>query len=520
MKKTLASVAGGIGLLLLLTSPFTYAISNTSVPFVVKASLGLALVVVWFVTAGRTATWLRSAFFYSSSVGLSVAFVAFLVAANFIVAKRSPTWDLTNKRVFSLSPQTTGTLAELKAPVRIIAFNEGAVPPMVESLFRRYAQVSDKLSWEFVDPRKAPDLTQRYSIRQGQPAAVLVLQTADESHTIVNLARLADPQLGEQELTNGLIKLTTIGTQKLYFLVGHGEIPLEPLGAGEEAMLASLVNLKRVLQDEGYAPEALSLTERGEVPRDASALVIAGAHSAFTPREVQLLEDYLDEGGRLLYFAESGAEPKLDALLAKYGVQVEPGTVADSKVNPEQPFVVYTPFLTEHELTSLLFKQKANVLFATTRALTLLKEGTLPDLTSVALVLTTPYAWVESDLSKEPKLDASERSGQLTLVAAITRPSNASQSARAAQARLLVFGDSDILNGTFAVEPNRNLLLNGFAWTTQQLQKISIRPPDRDLSTIDLNPERLGTIRLLALDLLPTLLMGVGLGIWFTRRAR
>ena len=47
----------------------------------------------------RLGSWARSAFFYSSSVLLGLAFLGALVAANFITAKRSPTWDLTAKPV-------------------------------------------------------------------------------------------------------------------------------------------------------------------------------------------------------------------------------------------------------------------------------------------------------------------------------------------------------------------------------------------------------------------------------------
>ena len=84
----------------------------------------------------------------------------------------------------------------------------------------------------------------------------------------------------------------------------------------------------------------------------------------------------------------------------------------------------------------------------------------------------------------------------------------------------MLFGDSDLLTGTFGYEPNRNLVMNGFAWVTQQMQKITIRPPDRDISTIDLTDEKLGTIRLLAMDIFPTLLMAIGLTIWQARRTR
>ncbi len=518
MKKTLGSVAGGIGLLLVFSSLITWLVTVGSLAlFFAKLTCGVILLVVWGVTAGdRASTWARSAFFYSSSVGLSLAFIGVLVAANFIVARRTPTWDLTAKKVFSLSPQTQNTLKELKSPVKVIAFVEGPPLEQVEDLFRKYEALSDKFTWEFKDPRKANDLTQKYQIRKGQPAAVLI---SAQSHTMLNLQRLATSQIAEQELTNGLIKLEKVGEQKLYFTSGHGEIPLDPEGSGEEAMMASLAALKRMLQDEGYAPSALSLVEGGDIPADASAVVIAGARNKFSPTEKKVLERYLDQGGRLVFFAEAQSEPDLGDLLAKYGAQIEPGIVADSKVNPEQPYIVYTPFFGEHEITKLLAKTQENVVFATARALTLLKEGTLPDLTVTPLVLTTPYAWVETALGEAPTRDAEERGGQLVLALAVARPIGATPR-RAEVARVVFFGDSDLLTGTFGYEPNRNLVMNAFAWTTTQLQKITIRPPDRDISTVDLTNEKLGTIRLLAMDVFPTLLMAIGLTIWQARRTR
>jgi ABC-type uncharacterized transport system involved in gliding motility auxiliary subunit len=453
-------------------------------------------------------------------VGLGVTFVGVLVAANFIVAKRTPTWDLTTKKVFSLSAQTENTLKNLKNPVNVIGFAEGAPPEQVESLFQRYAALSDKFTFEFKDPRKNPELTSKYLIRQGKPTAILISNGPTPTHTTLNLQRLASGQLGEQELTNGIIKLEKVGEQKLYFVAGHGEIPLDPIGEGEEAMLASLVTLKRMLQDEGYAPTALNLIQGGDIPQDASAVVIAGARNRFSDNEQKILERYLDMGGRLLYFAEAESEPGLGQLLVKYGVEIGPGVVADSKVNPDQPYIVYTPFFGEHEITAPLSKVQQNVVFATSRAITVIKNDTLPDLNVSQLVLTTPYAWVESSLGENPKRDPEERTGQQVLALAVTRPTIHMTPRRADEARVIVFGDSDILTGTFGYEPNRNLVMNSFAWATQQIQKITIRPPDRDISTIDLTNEKLGTIRLLAMDVFPTLLMAIGLTIWQARRTR
>ena len=383
-----------------------------------------------------------------------------------------------------------------------------------------FSSLREKFSYEFKDPHRTPDLTMKYQIRQGQPAAVLLSNGPTQTHTMLNLQRLGSSQLGEQELTNGILKLEKVGEQKLYFTSGHGEIPLDPVGEGEDAMLASLVTVKRMLQDEGYAPSALNLIEGGEIPADASAVVIAGARSKFSDNEKKILERYLEQGGRLLYFAEAQSEPELTELLAKYGAQLEPGIVADAKVNPEQPYIVYTPFFGDHEVTKLLRQGQQNVVFATGRAITQLKEGTLPELTVTPLVLSTPYAWVETSLGENPTRDPEERTGQLVLALAVTRKTIHNTPRRADEARVVILGDSDMLTGTFGYEPNRNLVMNTFAWVTQQLQKITIRPPDRDISSIDLTDEKLGTIRLLAMDVFPTLLMAIGLTIWQARRTR
>lgn len=520
MKKTIGSVAGGVGLLLLLfTAPLTYFTVDSIFWSIGAFALGLSGVVLWLLTTDTRSTWLRSAFFYSSSLGVTLAFVAVLIALNFIVAKRAPTWDLTSKKIFSLSAQTESTLKNLKAPVKAIAFVKEAPPESVEELFKRYSALNEKFTFEFLDPRRNPDLVQRYQIRESQPAAVLISENG--SHLIINLQRLAAAQIAEQELTNGLLKLEAVGTQKLYFLLGHGELPLDPAAQTEEAMMASLVQIKRILQDEGYAPEKLNLLEKGQVPADASAIVIAGARSKFAESELKMLEDYLALGGRLLYFAEAGAEPNTQELLAKYGLQVELGLVADSKVNPEQPYIVYTPFIGEHEISKVLMAQQANVVFPTTRGLTKLSADTLDDLTVTPLALTSPYAWIEQNIGENPQRDDGERNGQIILAAAMNRPVPASASGRRAnETRVVVFGDSDVLTGAFGVETNRNLVLNSFAWATQQVQKITIRPPDRELSTLDLDNQKLGTIRLLAMGVLPTLLLAVGLTIWNVRRAR
>lgn len=521
--KTLGKIAGGVGTLFLLTSLVTLFVTTGSVlAFAVKLGLGVALVALWALTNGdRLATLARALFFYSSSALMAVVLVTLLAAANFIVAKRGKTWDLTSKRVYSLSPQTEATLESLRDPVKVIAFTEQTAPDQVEQLFRRYQQRSDRFTYEFKDPRRHPDLAARYQIHQGQPVAVLVREATPPRHQLLNLTRLGNPQLAEQELTQGLIKLDSVGSQKLYFVVGHGEAPLEAPSDADELELANTLRVKRALEEEGYAPASLNLVERGDIPLDASAVVLAGPRTRLAEPEVTLLTHYLETGGRMLLFAEPGTgDTGLEPLCAQYGLKLEAGLVADTRVSPEQPYYVLSPFFGEHEITRPLDRAKVSVLFPVTRAVTVLREGLLAGVVPMPLVLTTPSAWLESTPTQDPEPDSGERQGQLTLAALATRGTSSVEKKRTDEARLVVFGDADVLSSAFGHDPNRNLVLNALAWATQQGQKVTIRPPDRDLSTIDLAPETISTIRLLSMDIFPTLLIGVGLAIWLTRRSR
>src|SRR5216683_5630939 len=98
--------------------------------------------------------------------------------------------------------------------------------------------------------------------------------------------------VSEQELTNALIKINSVGTQKVYFLVGHGEWPLESAPRGDQEVPESISELKTTLQQEGYSPEALNLLGKSEVPRDASVLIIAGPKSKISAAEVSVLKKY------------------------------------------------------------------------------------------------------------------------------------------------------------------------------------------------------------------------------------
>ncbi len=535
--QTLGKIFGGIGLLVLLSSPITlFFTSGSPVTTGIKALLGVALIGFYVATnynrllnadARRATTaeggsrpmsqGARASFFFTTTALMAVLAVGALFAINYIAVKRNKTWDLTSKKIYSLAEQTRSTLEELKEPVTAIGFLPANHPvyDQLEQLFAKYREKSDKFTYEFKDPRKHPDLARKYQLREGQTTVVLTRGAGENSsHTMLNV-------ISEQDLTNALIKLNAVGEQKVYFVIGHGEwATSEPVGGSPEESLTTISELKKSLLQEGYAPEDLNLIEKNnEIPKDAAALVIAGAKSPFSDGEKAALKKYLEEGGRLLYFAERDAEPGLDALLAEYGVQVDRGLLADERVNPTNPYVIVTPFFAEHEMTRLLKQLRMNLELPSVRGLSVLHEGLASGVTATPVALTSPFAWVESTPDGKPRPDQGEKQGSIPVVVASTRNTSSAAEKRFDEARVVVFGDSELLvDANWGHEANRNMVMNAIAWASNQVKKITIRPPDRDISTIDLTDELMAKIRFLSMDLLPLSLIGVGLAIWLSRR--
>ena len=520
--RTLGKILGALGLVALLSAPYTYFVTTGS-PWMAgaKAALGLALLAAYFATNlgefGQFASR-RSTFYLGTTIATVLVVLAALVAVNYVVVKKGKSWDLTTKKIFTLAPQTKSTLGSLKDKVRAYAFLAPSDPDyeQVDRLLQRYReQAPDKLEVVFKDPRKAPDLAQKYQLREGQTTLVLTRGSGDqENHTTVSVSG----GVTEQDLTNALIKLSSVGEQKVYFTTGHGEWPLDPSTPKDPA---SLSELKKTLLQEGYVPGTINLADGKEIPKDAALIVIAGARSKFSKGEAEQLAKYLGQGGRMLYFAEAGAEPGLDPLLAKAGIQVDPGLVADDVYAIDSPYLVVSHFFGDTDLARDLKKAQYNLQFPTVRGLTVIHDG-LPEGTQVAPVLTTsPNGFEVKSPTENPQRQSGDKAGSIPLIVQSTRNVANAEGKRNDEMRLVAFGDSEILvDPNWGDEPNRNMVMNAFAWATSQVQKITIRPPDRDISTVDLDPPRLARIRFLATDLMPFSLLAIGLAVWLNRRSK
>ena len=134
---------------------------------------------------------------------------------------------------------------------------------------------------------------------------------------------------GEQELTNGLIKVIQGRQPKVYFTQGHGE--KDTVSADR----AGYNGLATNLTSGNFIVEKLVLAQASKVPDEADILVIAGPKADFLAPEIDALKAYLARGGKLLVLldpvlkADQLQPAALQGLLKDWGIQVGNNIVVD-----------------------------------------------------------------------------------------------------------------------------------------------------------------------------------------------
>ena len=513
----LGSFYGVVGVILLLFAGVAYFFTRLLSAYVfLHTLLGLLAVIIYLASAKdtlRTFLGERSTKYGASAALYSVLFLAIVAVVNYLSVRHHRRFDLTEAGVYSLSPQSLGILQRLDKTLAVNAFVEAGSDPQLKELLDSYHYASDKVSYSIIDPDKQPDLVERFQI---STVPAVHLQYGDRTN-VVN-------KISEEELTNGIIKVTRAEKKTVYFLEGHGEPSIsemqEPRGYGQ---------IKTALDNESYEVKPLVLSEGVAVPDEANLLIVAGAERSLLPHETQAIDAYLKKGGHALFLLNPRATPELMTYLQQWGVQVGNDVIVDEQLQllKGRTFSL-TPFVTTygaHPITEELSRRGAAALttYGVSRSVEPQPDGK-KGVTPVSLAKTGPNSWAETDLDsvfqkQTARLDEQDRKGPVSLAVAVTANLKDMGADHDGTARLVVFGDAVFANNQFISQYfNRDLLLNTVGWLVGEEGLISMRARTMRASRVQFSAEQGTVIFYLSVLILPELLLIAGLAVWWQRR--
>lgn len=449
-------------------------------------------------------------------------FVGILVAVNYIGQRQNKRWDLTSAKQFSLSDQSRNFLAKLDAPLSIQVFQRESDFQPYRDRLKEYEYSSSQVKTEYIDPDKKPALAQQHQVQQ---YGTLVLGYKGRTERITSDT--------EQDITNAIIKVVSGQQRKIYFSSGHGE---KDTGSSERDGYNTVA---QALGRENYAIEQLVIAQKGAVPDDATAVVVAGPKTDFFPPEIEALETYLGKAGKLLLMIDPPDRPdslpltNLIALAREWGIEVGNDVVVDvSGMGQLFGASEAVPLAADYPSHRITERFRLMTAYPLARSVTPV-EGGATGRTAQPIANTSEQSWGETDVqglltSKKIGMDAGkDKPGPLSLAAAVSAAASdapapaPSEDADAPkpETRVVVFGDSDFpSNSVLGIQGNKDLFMNTVGWLSQQESLISVRAKQAEDRRLTMTAAQQNNVTWLTLLVIPAAVFATGVYSWWRRR--
>jgi hypothetical protein len=464
-----------------------------------------------------------------------------LLFLNLIARKFPARYDLTTARTYAVSSIAEDLLRGLTYDVEIWlnpeVFDMGgdkAMPAAVartaellEEFRRRSARIK-VYALGAASPPRAEVFQQHFPLPT--PSALFLL--ADLGGGRVNKQTLEIAQFfesnratgeivsfrGEPLLVHAIRELGGSTKRIVYETEGHQEIV-----TADVRQLGVLANFMKV--NEGIEFRRLPLADYSTVPVDADAVMILGPSQPFLAQERELIREYLERGGRLLYAGRPRVKSGLEELLESYGARIGENLVCDRRGS--QPGSITSLIIRDfnvHEINRSLVNASVVVPECSTVDPVEKKD---PKWRVTPLAMSGPAAWEEKgDLgpgARSPGPDGDERVGGLKLAVAVEKPSPKPQNPDRPNTRLVVWGSAGVFTNN-ALNPSRSMQLaqlqyvvNHFRWLMErepfdlQVRKVSVKP-------LELSEAAFTQLRWVVLAGFPSFGILLGVVVWFLRR--
>ncbi len=507
-RKQITPIAGLVGLLLLVAGYVLYSV-NEQLQLSTKVILivGGVLIVAWFVLGFRSVTGFfsrRSSKLGTNTTILVIAVLAILVFLNYLGFRHHKTFDLTSQKLYTLSDQTKKIVDPLRSDVQVYMFARSGGPEeqqvqSVKDEMGLYQSQNHHIHFTVVDPQENPGLAKQYDIsRMGE---VVVVNGSHVQH-------LQDT--AEEDITSAILKVTSTTVKTVCFVEGHGE---KSIGATDAKGYSAVDS---GLEKQNYNVKSINLVSTGSVPSDCSALVDPGPTKGFFPQEAQMIEKYLNGGGKALFLLDPGTDPQLSAIMQPWNIKVGDDYVIDVSgvgrligAGPAIPLVIDygdNPIVRDFKNEMTFFPLARTVAIADTSK----TEPEATELLKTSAASFTVASLGNGTVKYDPKKD---QRGPLSLGVAAENKSGS------ADPRLVVIGNSEFATNEYQDrQSNGDLFYNSVNWLTEESNLISIRPKEAANRRVTLTEAQQREVDWVSSVFVPLLVVVIGIIVWVKRR--
>lgn len=406
---------------------------------------------------------------------ITVVIIAIIIVINMLFSKLPSSYrsiDISSTNIYNISDTTKEFLSNLENDIDIIVIAQtDSIDKRIEKFLDVYSDCSDKIKVSYEDPVLYPSVLKKYDTQENSIVVsceatgrqdvisfddIIVYDASSYYYTGSYSEKEFD---GDGQLTSAINLVSNTASRKIYTVEGHAE---ETLGS----------SISSLIEKSNYAIETVNLFKDGSIPDDCELLLINSPAKDFSEDEMSLLNEYMQNGGNVIYIINNQAEtPNLDSILSTYGMQKADGDIADTKqCYMGNPYYLI-PTISKTGVTSSVSSDSAVLLY---NAAGVTEMENMPENVSVSDFLTTSsngFAVTENG----------QKQGTYMLGAVSVKDADTDN-----ESRLTVFTTSSIINENlisgYSNIANGDVFLNAITANSQDGVNISVAPVSLTIS--------------------------------------
>ncbi|MDD3369500.1 MAG: Gldg family protein [Lachnospiraceae bacterium] len=454
---------------------------------------------------------------YSS--GMVVIAIAAAIILNMVVGQlpeRFISFDVSGTKMYTISQDTIDLVSALDQDVKIYVLTpESSVDTRVQKTLNRYADESEHVSIEYIDPAINPRFVSQFTsetVSQGS----LVITCGDKSRVIdandlyvytMDYSTYQSTVTGydaEGQITSAIAYVTSEDNPKIYALIGHGETDLE-------------TTYTSAIAKENIDYESINLMQYDAVPEDAEAIIINGPTADFNTDDADKVLSYLANGGKA-YILASWTDVDMtnfNRILGEFGLSVDNAVIIEGDSDHYAQNVSYLlPDVSSDELTDGVAGN--GYVFAPFALPIIEKEDDAVTLTD--LLTTSDRSFARTDVNNQSETkEEGDTDGPFTIGVKAVRTYDDKEGT------MLLYSSINLMNesaNSMVSGNNLKLFTNALAQFVDHESSISIPAKDYQLSSLIVDQRYIMIISAVSVILIPVALLIAGFVIWFKRRKK
>lgn len=445
--------------------------------------------------------------YFYKLVSLSISMIlvfCVLAVVNYLAYKHPRQVDISDMEHNSLTFETVSMLQKIKGKIIIRIFGRKAEILAIKALTDLYRFENNHIEVEPVDIELRPDLVKKHAVYKSGTIEVEYNNRVDQV-----------TEASELVLTNSILRLTRKRDPQILFTKGHGELSVE------DKSKDGISNVAAILKKAYFNIISENTLSLFEIKEHTDLIVIWGPKTAFMRTELQLIENYLGRGGKLLV----GLDPTfngdkhvdLRTMLGRFGLKLDNNIVVDqvSFIDGSSGSVpMISKIKSNHPILSL---EEGPVFFP-------LVSGVRPengDSKKFELFFdlkTSPFpaSWADNNPEEMVKgkvvfNQEKDFKGPVSLLG-ISRQIDG-------PTKVVVLGNSTFVSNAYEkYGKNFNLFVNAITWLVKDGEIAEFNLPLGKNEPVFLNRHQIGLIFYFSVLFLPIIF--IGLSIWFYQRKK